>query len=209
MTTTVVSPRLFEPGTTGWTAHDLEDPAIEREWFSGRYEIINGVLTKMAPSYFAGTQSLEELVFIIKMHLKARGVSDRFSPEADIVIDEDRVVRADAVWMSEEDLHRQRAAMRHVGKTDILRTRILISPTLIIECISPGHERHDEGTKRRWYAEFGVPNYWILNPLARSLKCLILEKAQYRIDAEGQDRDELHPALFPGLTIPLSQLWLE
>jgi len=209
VTTTVVSSRLFEPGTTGWTAHDLEDPAIEREWFSGRHEIINGVLTKMAPSYFAGTRSLEELVFILKTHLKALRTADDFSPECDVVIDEDRVVRADMAWMSVDDLRRQREVMREAGKTDIQRVRILVPPRLIIESISPGHERHDERTKRQWYAEFGVPNYWILNPLARSLRCLILEQGQYRIDAEGKNRDELHPALFPGLTIPLSQLWLE
>lgn len=38
----------FEPGTTGWTAADLDDPRIEREWFRGRYEIVEGVLTLLS-----------------------------------------------------------------------------------------------------------------------------------------------------------------
>ena len=55
MTTTAdTSSKPFEPGTTGWTASDLDDPAIEREWFRGRYEIVEGVLTKMPPAYFTG-----------------------------------------------------------------------------------------------------------------------------------------------------------
>ena len=28
--------RNFEPGTTGWTAADLDRPEIERRWFAGR-----------------------------------------------------------------------------------------------------------------------------------------------------------------------------
>lgn len=54
MTPTGTSSRPFEPGTTGWTVHDLDDPEIERQWFEGRYEIVEGVLTKMPPAYFTG-----------------------------------------------------------------------------------------------------------------------------------------------------------
>ena len=49
-----VESRPFLPGTTGWTASDLDDPQIERLWFSGRYEIVEGVLTSMPPAYLAG-----------------------------------------------------------------------------------------------------------------------------------------------------------
>jgi hypothetical protein len=31
--------RPFEPGTTGWTASDLDDPEIEPCWARGSYEI--------------------------------------------------------------------------------------------------------------------------------------------------------------------------
>ena len=209
MTTAVISPRLFEPGTTGWTAHDLEDPAIERQWHEGRYEIINGVLTNLAPPDFFGNTSLEELVFVLKSHLKSQGISDRFAQDADIIIDEDRVVRADAVWLTDKDLRRQRKAMRDAAKTRFRRRRVLVPPTLIIQSVSLGHERHDERTKLAWYAEFGVLNYWIVNPLTRSIRCFVLERGKYRLDTEGKDAAELHPALFPGVTIPLSQLWLE
>ena len=77
----------------------------------------------------------------------------------------------------------------------------------MIESVSPGHEAHDRVTKRAWYAEFGVPNYWLLNAFDRSLQCLALDGKEYRIDQEGRDADELKPAIFPGLVIPLDALW--
>jgi len=45
MTRLAAEPRSVVPGTTRWTADDLDDPRIEREWFRGHYEIIEGVLT--------------------------------------------------------------------------------------------------------------------------------------------------------------------
>ena len=205
----MASSRPFEPGTTGWTAQDLEDAQIAEKWFQGAYEIIDGVLTTMAPAYFHGMRPLEELVFLLKAHQKECGLPNSFAHEIDIIIDDDRVVRADTVWMTPEDQQRQREAMAVVGKSDPERTRVLTAPSLIIESISPGHERHDEKTKRRWYAEFGVPNYWILNSFTRSLKCLVRDAGDYRVDAEGRESDELRPTLFPGLTISLTQLWHE
>jgi Uma2 family endonuclease len=203
------SSRPFVPGTTGWTVRDLEDPQIERLWFQGRFEIVNGVLTTMPPAYFLGTRCLQELVFILKSELKKNHIPDAFGGEVDIVIDEDRVVRADAVWLTPADSERQQQATKQVGKTDPDRTRILIPPTLVIESISPGHERHDERTKRRWYAEFGVPNYWILDGFARSLKCLVLDGGEYRVDGEGRGAVAIRPTLFPALVIELGKLWLE
>ena len=70
-----------------------------------------------------------------------------------------------------------------------------------------GHESHDAKLKREWYAQFGVKNYWLLNSFARTLECLVLDKNAYRVDQSGKQNDELKPSLFPGLTIPLRQLW--
>jgi hypothetical protein len=49
MTPPALVARPFLPGTTGWTASDLDDPAIERGWIRGSYEIVEGVLTTMPP----------------------------------------------------------------------------------------------------------------------------------------------------------------
>jgi len=205
MASSLTESRPFEPGTTGWTARDLDDPEIERQWSDGRYEIVEGVLTTMAPAYFVGGKSLLRLISRVVLHIGERAGS--FATEVEIVLDEDRVVRADAAFLTPAEEQRQQQAALAAGRKDPVRTRILIPPTLIIECVSPGHEKHDDRTKRRWYAEFGVRNYWLLDPFKRTLKCLIYRDGAFHDDTAGQGNDELCPSLFPGLVLHLGEIW--
>ena len=211
MTAPATTSRPFEPGTTGWTAQDLDDPRIEGQWLQGRYEIIEGVLTTMPAAYYTGGEAVENLIFLIKTYLKPRGIRGGFAGECDIIIDEHRVVKADAVFLTPEQKVRQRQAAQAAGRRDVRRTRILVPPTLVIESVSPGHEAHDERTKWRWYAEFGVPNYWLLNAFNQTLRCLVLDKGAgtFREDVAGRDNDEVRPSMFPGLVIPLAEVWEE
>jgi Uma2 family endonuclease len=204
-----VEDRPFVPGTTGWTAADLDVPGIAREWERGRYEIIEGVLTTMPAAYFAGHGAAANLMFLVKAHLKSRGLPSSFSFEVDVIMAEARIVRADALYLSKDDKRAQVKAARQLHRKDVNQTRILVPPTLIIESISPGHENHDEATKRRWYEEFGVPNYWLLNAFDRTLRCLELRRSAYRVAASGRGKGVMRPPAFAGLTIRLSELWEE
>lgn len=201
--------RVFEPGTTGWSIADLSDPEIERQWELGAYEIVEGVLTKMPAAYFEGGASVQELIALIRGHLRAYNQRGRFACEVDVIISPERVARVDAVFLTPEDQRRQKQANAEAGITKLTYGPILIAPTLIIESISIGHEAHDRKTKRRWYAERCVPNYWILDAYERTLQCLVLSGGEYRIDQSGRDNDELRPAMFSGLVLPLREIWVE
>lgn len=209
MPPTFSSTKPFQPGTTGWTAADLDDPEIEGRWFERGYEIIEGVLTEMPPAYFDGGAASQRLIFLLTSHLHSKGLPAAFSHDVDMIIDETRVLRPDIVYMTPRDKARQLEASKAAGRPDPRRTRLLVPPTLIIESVSEGHELHDERTKLRWYAELGVRDYWLLNAYARTLRCLVLEGAAYRDDAAGKDADEMRPSCFPGLVIPLSAVWPE
>src|SRR5437660_6416566 len=109
MTQAGTSSRPFEPGTTGWTVHDLDDPEIERLWFQGRYEIVEGVLTKMPPAYFDSSVVAQRLVDIVKAHMVRTGVRGDFAPEVDIVIAPKRVVRVDFAFLTPQQQQRPKA----------------------------------------------------------------------------------------------------
>jgi Uma2 family endonuclease len=207
MTRGATSSKPFRPGTTGWTASDLDDPRIEGKWLRGSYEIVEGVLTRMPPAYYIGGKFLFNLMFLVRCHQERNGIAGSFSGEVDIIIDEERVAKADAVWMTPGEESLQADAARDAGRGDPGRTRILVPPSLVIESISPGHERHDRNVKRKWYAEFGVPNYWLLNAYERSLELLVLDGGVYRTNCSGTADAELRPAMFPGLVLPLSKVW--
>jgi Uma2 family endonuclease len=201
------SSKPFKPGTTGWTARDLDDPRIEEKWLRGSYEIVEGVLTRMPPGYFVGGKSLFNLMFLVRSYQQERAIAGSFSVEVDLIIDSERVAKADAVWMTPRDQMLQAEAARNAGRADPQRTRILVPPSIVIESVSPGHERHDRIIKRKWYTEFGVPHYWLLDAFEQSLECLVLESGSYRVNQSGRGNEEVRPAVFADLTIPLAAVW--
>ena len=201
------TPRAFQVGTTGWTVNDLQDVVIAREWEAGRYEIIEGVLTTMPAAYLYGNRRLMRLIDMIKAHLGPAPSRGEFATEVDVVLAEDRVVRADAVFMTPEDDRRQEEELKRRGGFDDEVAPVFVPPTLIIESVSRGHERHDRVIKQRWYAEARVPNFWLFNSYQRTLDCLILDGNQFRVDQSGREDGEIRPTLFPGLVIPLAPLW--
>lgn len=55
------------------------------------------------------------------------------------------------------------------------------APSLIIEIISPSNQAHDLVTKLNLYMEYGVKEYWIVNPLLHTVQIYALNKnGQYQ-----------------------------
>jgi Uma2 family endonuclease len=51
---------------------------------------------------------------------------------------------------------------------------------LVVEVVSPDDPERDLVTKRSDYAEGGIPEYWIVNPLDHSITVLTLDGSAYR-----------------------------
>jgi Uma2 family endonuclease len=203
------SSRRLIPGTTGWSVRDLDNPQIERQWDNSHYEIVEGVLTKMPPAYYDGGVALANLIDVVRTYVKEKKLGGHFAAEVDFILSDKRLLKPDTVYLSPEAERLQKEANAQRGKRKLAYGRLLLPPTLVIESVSLGHEAHDYDTKRAWYAEFRVPNYWLLNAHQRTLECLVLEGNSYRVDQAGKHNEQLRPAAFPGLTINLGELWLD
>lgn len=199
--------RTLEPGTSGWTASDLDDPRIAELWDRGRFEIINGVLKTMPPANFDHGEVVFELLTVLRNHLHSIGIASRVSTEVDLIVDEDDVLRVDGMLIMEQEVAAQKKVLVQQRRDTSMLGRIRVAPRLVIESVSPGHERHDRLTKRRIYTGFGIPNYWIVDPMRRSLECLVADGNDFRDGGSGRDADIVRPSAFPGLEIPLAQLW--
>jgi Uma2 family endonuclease len=80
-------------------------------------------------------------------------------------------------------------------------------PDLVVEVVSASSRRFDRVKKLRWYAQLGVPEYWLVDPETRTLERLVLQDGAYVI-ADALEGDEtFRPEGFEGLVIPLARLW--
>lgn len=81
------------------------------------------------------------------------------------------------------------------------------APSLVIEILSPATTIYDRTTKSQRYAAFGIPHYWIVDPMTRSLEGYRLDGSIYRlIVSAGSDGVPRHPD-FPRLELSLTALW--
>jgi Uma2 family endonuclease len=78
---------------------------------------------------------------------------------------------------------------------------------LIVEVVSPSSRRYDRVTKLNWYAQLGVPEYWIIDPEAQTLERLVLRDATYVIATSLEGEEIFRPETFAGIEIPLAKLW--
>ena len=81
-------------------------------------------------------------------------------------------------------------------------------PDLVVEVVSPSSRRYDRVVKLRYYASIRVPEYWVIDPEARTLERLELAKSTYVIADVAEEAETFSSPAFAGLEIPLARLWL-
>ncbi len=199
--------RMLVPGSTGWTVSDLDDPAIRRQWESQHVEMVHGVIAQMPAAFFDHGHSVDRLFDLLKPYFESRGIEAEFGTEVDVVVDESVLYRADGVVLLPDDVKRQLKAQKQRGEpVDTIRS-LLVTPTLLVESVSQGHESADTLVKHRDYGVFGAPNYWIINHHDKTLECYKLVRRKYVLDAKGESPMRLHPSAFDGLVIPLKKVF--
>ena len=161
---------------------------------SRRYEVIEGRMY-VTPVPWVEHQGVSgRLSMYIWGYARQRGVGKLYAPLA-VVLDEENGVQPDLVYVSRDRYH-------------LLSERgVEGAPDLLVEIISPCTRRRDCGVKMRVYAAAGVPHYWIVDPRTRALEAYRLGELGYELTGKYGLGEVFRPELFPGLEIPIDDLW--
>jgi Uma2 family endonuclease len=79
---------------------------------------------------------------------------------------------------------------------------------LVVEIVSEGaaSRLRDYEDKRRDYAQAGIPEYWIVDPIERRLTVLVLDGDDYAVHGEFDSDGEATSQLLPGFTVNVAGL---
>jgi Uma2 family endonuclease len=70
------------------------------------------------------------------------------------------------------------------------------APDLLVEVLSPSNRGHDLLTKRALYARAGVREYWLVDPEARTIEILALDRDAFHLTvAASGDETPISPLL--------------
>jgi len=131
-----------------------------------RYEVIDGVLEMMSPS---PTSTHQGIIVELLYELRTRCNSDYmiYIAPLDLILSKTNTVQPDLMMIHRSRLH-------------IVTPRgIEGPPNLVVEILSPGSRKRDKVKKMAVYEKHAVPEYWVIDPQARTLE-------QYQLNDHGQ-----------------------
>ncbi len=81
------------------------------------------------------------------------------------------------------------------------------APDLLIEVLSPGTVRRDRGDKLALYADSGIREYWLVDPVERQIEFLVNEDGRFVVALpEGE---EYRSQVLPEIHLNLPAFWKE
>jgi len=93
-------------------------------------------------------------------------------------------------------------------KTGLGENKYVGSPELIIEIISPSNQAHDLVMKLNLYMQYGVKEYWIVNPLLNTVQIYVLNKeGQYDQVEVLKETGIVHSEVLKGFSMNLEELF--
>ncbi|HVF10901.1 MAG TPA: Uma2 family endonuclease [Abditibacteriaceae bacterium] len=165
-----------------------------------RYELYDGELVIMGSPNLRHQEIIARLLMILHSFTREHDYGTVYLSPVDLYIAEDRVLIPDLMFV-----RRERFAQERIERED--GQCIVAPPDLVVEILSPSTGRNDRIRKPAFYAAFGVGHYWIIDPLQNQLQGLALANGRYFLEAMLDSEDIFEPSLFPGLRIPLAQVF--
>jgi len=93
-------------------------------------------------------------------------------------------------------------------KTGFLENRYVGVPSLIIEIISPSNQSHDLVFKLSLYMQFGVKEYWIVNPLLHTIQVYVLdEKDTFKLHDIAKDKGIIRSVVMKDFHVDVEKIF--
>ena len=153
-----------------------------------RYEIHGGELVVVPSPLPRHQMAVQSIFLLLDGHARDTGGTALIAP-LDIVLDEFDVVQPDIVFF--------RAERRHLVQPDAVTRH---PPDITVEVLSPSTAAVDRGRKMRMFAIYGVPEYWIVDPVRKQIEVHALENGAYRQAQAAAVDDVVRSVLLPNLT---------
>ncbi|HEX5503279.1 MAG TPA: Uma2 family endonuclease [Thermomicrobiales bacterium] len=160
-----------------------------------RYELLEGVVHPMTPPSLKHQRIAIALLSWLYRAQRA-GYGYAFGAPIHVVLASDVKFEPDALF-----IRRGREAI-------LTENTIQGPPDLVIEILSPSNRLHDTVVKFQAYARYGVPHYWIVDPVAELVtRYRLAGSGEYEREAELTAQDQLASPLFPDITMPVAELF--
>lgn len=159
------------------------------------YELEQGKMIAMPRPHPRHQAILRELTTELTVFLRTHRAGNVW-PEIDVQMSASRVYVPDLVFLSAE----------HSARYSTGQGRIIGSPDLVVEIVSPTSASRDRVGKFNGYRQAGVPWYWLVDSELLLIEEFRLTPDGYLAAARVAAGEAFRPQLFPELEINLADL---
>jgi len=159
-----------------------------------RRELAYGVLREPPAPFFSHQHVVLRIARVLADHVEARRLGEVAISPVDVILDRERalIVQPDVLFVSTDRL-------------SIIRNQVWGAPDLVVEVLSPGTEAYDRREKLAWYRQYGVREYWVADPAARSVVVFDFTGPGV-VQRVARDADSIQSGVLPDLDASASGL---
>jgi len=162
---------------------------------SYQYQVINGELVMTPAPYTIHQQVSINIVDKLIQFLKSNPIGRILYAPVDVVINETNVFQPDILFISTEN------------SKIITQKNVTGPPDLVIEILSPSTGYYDLTEKKDVYAEFGVKEYWIVDPKKQSVEIYTNETKKFKSEQRLETSGILKSRVLDGFEISLQKMF--
>lgn len=163
-----------------------------------QYELLNGEVVKKASPTVQHQRIARRVVKAIEKYLDANPAGELLFAPLDVVLNEHNSPQPDVIFIRNERLHiidEQEQVIQGV-------------PDLLVEIISTGSIKRDRIEKKDLYEQFGVPEFWLVDPNNRSIEVYQLYESRYRVFAFAAAAGKVQSAVLAGFELDVADIFV-
>ncbi|MFZ4634472.1 MAG: Uma2 family endonuclease [Saprospiraceae bacterium] len=160
------------------------------------YELIDGIIMQRSSPNPIHQRVVRKISALFEKVVKSHQSGEFFPAPLDVFLGEFTCIQPDLVFVLEQ--HR----------SIIHETRGIVgAPDLVVEVLSTGTAKRDRLEKKELYQQFGVQEYWIVDPLLRTLEMYTLVEGRYTLHAFLENDETAQSAVLGGMICALDDLF--
>jgi Uma2 family endonuclease len=161
------------------------------------YELIEGELIVSSAPTLMHQRVITKLGTVLSNYLARTPIGEVFSTPG-VIFDQYNSVIPDLVFLTNEQLER-------VGE----ETHIRLAPALAVEVVSPGRGNalRDRVAKLQIYGKFGVGEYWVADPEARTVEIYRPAGGALALAVTVGGDEEITSPLLPGFACEVARVF--
>jgi Uma2 family endonuclease len=185
--------RWWQPPEQGrWTRADyrrLPDNGLQ-------YELLDGELIMTPAPNRSHQDVIGNLYFAIRQHIGQKGRGWVMVAPFDVFLGPEDHVQPDVLFVAQANLH----IVRNDG--------VYGAPDFVAEALSPGREVHDRSVKLKLYLQAGVREYWIIDPLKRTIEVFVKRQGRAKYVQVGTFKpgERVNSEVIEGLAVKVEDV---